>query len=653
MKKQKLVSFLLIFGMLFSIIVSHIPVSLSLLYHKIAKVPSASNAVLSLSNIQEKRIILDGEWEFYWSRLLVSDPDPEEVGDHFYFRVPGYWTKLQLNGKYLPADGFASYRLILKDIPFDKPVTIYIPDFGSAYKVFIDGELTAESGIISTTPANVHTTTGVDLYPVSLSSSREHEVIIEVATTRFSGLYMAPVLTEYESAVSNKSFRNNLRFLLFGVSLFSFFVLVIGYILSYRMEKRLFLLPALGLFVLLRIMLTTEFYSFWQDIVFFNLSYEDINPIMFFITFALKYLLIFLIQDLLGIMFSGREKLGLLIYYIILYFAYLFIPQGFYNRYLTVILPIGSFLIETYSFFKIYRNRRHMKKYGLVIYLGAVLSITGLIIDCYYINGNVYWNMSLVLLLLFTAYLMILSLVSSIQASNIVRDYALSSVQLMSAREQIVMQTEYYNALSAQINEIRAIRHDFHHFVGVLEHLVNEGHYSELSSFLSEYTKRTDMEPLPIFCENVVANSILGYYSLRLKDENISFQSSCVIPRKLTVTDSDLCVVLGNGLANAMEACKKLDPQETRYVSVEARTVNNQFLIKITNTFNGIIKHENGRFISTKDKPYHGIGLQNIRKVVFANKGYVKTEYTQNLFTLMVAFPENSADNQKSGAPSD
>lgn len=125
---------------------------------------------------------------------------------------------------------------------------------------------------------------------------------------------MAPVLTEYESAVSNKSFRNNLRFLLFGVSLFSFFVLVIGYILSYRMEKRLFLLPALGLFVLLRIMLTTEFYSFWQDIVFFNLSYEDVNPIMFFITFALKYLLIFLIQDLLGIMFSGREKLGLLIY---------------------------------------------------------------------------------------------------------------------------------------------------------------------------------------------------------------------------------------------------------------------------------------------------------------------------------------------------
>lgn len=643
MKKQKFVSFLLILGMLFSLIVSHIPVTLSLLYHKISDVPSAKKAVLPLSGIRKKSIVLDGEWEFYWKQLLISDHIPDETESQLYIHVPGYWTRLQQDGKYLPADGFASYRLTLKDIPFDKPVTIYIPDFGSAYKVYIDGELTAESGIISKTPANVHTTTKVDLYPVSLSTSREHEVIIEVATTRFSGLYMAPVLTDYKSAMNNKSLRSNMRFLLFGISLFSFFILVIGYIMSYRMKKRSILLPVLGLFVLLRIMLTAEFYSFWQDIVFFRCSYEDINPVMFFITFSIKYLLIFLIQELLGIMFSGREKLCLLIYYIALYFMYLFIPQGFYNRYLTVLLPVGSFLIENYSFFKIYRNRRHMKKYGLIIYLGAVLSITGLIIDSYYINGNIYWNMSLVLLLAFTIYLIILSLISSIHASNIARDYALSSVRLTSAREQIAMQTEYYNALSAQINEIRAIRHDFHHFVGVLEHMLKEGLYTELGSFLNEYTKRDDMEPLPIFCENVVANSILGYYSLQLKNKNIRFQCSCVIPKKLSVTDSDLCVVLGNGLENAMDACKKLDPKEIRYVSVEARIVSNQFLIKITNTFNGIVKQEDGHIISTKETPYHGIGLQNIRKVVMANKGYVKTNYTHNLFTLMIAFPEASA----------
>jgi len=165
-----------------------------------------------------------------------------------------------------------------------------------------------------------------------------------------------------------------------------------------------------------------------------------------------------------------------------------------------------------------------MKKYGIAIYLGSVLAITGLIIDCYYINGNIYWNMSLALLSLFTVYLMILTLISSIQTANIACDYAVFSAHLMSARKQIAMQAKYYNALSEQINEVRAIRHDFHHFISVLERLANEGLYTELNNFLHEYTKRSDMDPLPIFCENVVANSILGYYSLRLKNDNIRFQ---------------------------------------------------------------------------------------------------------------------------------
>jgi len=102
-----------------------------------------------------------------------------------------------------------------------------------------------------------------------------------------------------------------------------------------------------------------------------------------------------------------------------------------------------------------------------------------------------------------------------------------------------------------------------------------------------------------------------------------------------------------------MEACRKLDAHETRYISVEARTVNHQFLIKVSNTFNGIVKQDDGGFISTKETPYHGIGLQNIRKVVSSYNGYLKTEYTQTLFNLMVAFPEPSSNISLRNSPSD
>ena len=248
--------------------------------------------------------------------------------------------------------------------------------------------------------------------------------------------------------------------------------------------------------------------------------------------------------------------------------------------------------------------------------------------------------MSLVLLILFTIYLMILSLISSIRTAGVYRDFALSTAQLLQVKTQIEMQKEYYSSLSAQINEVRAIRHDFHHFVRVLEVLLREKRYTELDKFLTEYAVKTETQPLPVFCNNIVINSVLGYYSNRFNERDIPLQCICVIPEQLWVSDSDLCVVLGNALENALEACEKLKKNIERFVNVEIRIVNDYLLIKIINTFNGELKQSGNSFLSTKKGLYHGIGLQNIKKVVDSYNGYVKTEHNNTIFSLMAAFPK-------------
>lgn len=104
---------------------------------------------------------------------------------------------------------------------------------------------------------------------MTLSNKPEHVVVIEVATTRFSGLYMAPVLKEYDRAIQEDSNRNTVRLILFGMALFSFFVLIVTYALSFRESRHSFWLPAMGFLILLRIMLTTELYNLWQGTAFF------------------------------------------------------------------------------------------------------------------------------------------------------------------------------------------------------------------------------------------------------------------------------------------------------------------------------------------------------------------------------------------------
>ncbi len=639
MKRLHKTEILLIAGILFAIIVSHLPVLYTAFYHELTGRPKSEAGKINLSNINRgERIILDGEWEFYWKRLLVTEKEAS-VSPDLYLPVPHCGSRYQLNGEYLPTKGFASFRLILVGYSDSRPVTAFLPDFGSAYRVYIDGSLASESGIVSKNQEDVFTTTDAKLYPVTLAADKEHEMVIEIATTRFAGLYIAPVLQNYDAAILQDSNRNNLRMILFGTVLFSFFVLVILYVFTQRKSGRSIWLPVIGFLVLVRIMLTTEFYHFWQDILFFHLSYEDMNPLMFLVSFAFKYLLIFLVQELLGITFSRREKLGFLIYYTILYLLYLFIPGGFYNRHLTILLPVCAFAIEVYLFFKIYHNRHHMKKYGLLIYWGTVLAITGLMIDCYYINGSIYQNLSLSLLLSLSAYLMLLSMVAAMQAADVNRDFAVASAGLSQARAQISMQTEYYDALSEQMGEVRAIQHDIRHFVGVIRRLSEERRYEELTKFLSDYVEKADPAPLPVFCENIVANSILGYYSLRFKKRNIPFHCTCQIPVQLPIGDSDLCIVLGNALENAMEACGKQGVHQTRYVSVEARSFTGQFLIKITNTYNGIVNWQDDSYLSTKSGASHGLGLQNIKKVVSGAKGMIKIEHNTEAFTLMAAFP--------------
>lgn len=629
----------LILGLVFVILSTHLPVVYTMLYHNLTGAPTAADGVIDLTMTSPARTtVLDGKWEFYWKRWIATNAQQDDKPD-LLMNVPGYWSRYKLDGNWLPAGGFGSYRLVLKGFSHPSPVTVFIPDFGSAYRVFIDGVLTSESGYVSDDYAKVHTVPRPKLYPVTLSEEDTHEVVIEVATTRFSGLYITPVLKDYHRAVQEDAIRNGIRFILFGTILFSFFILIVIYMLSFRSNKRSVWLPAMSFFVILRIMLTTEFYSYWQSILFFNLSYEDTNVVMFFVTFALNFLLIFLVQEQFGVFYTRKEKFGFLIFYSAIYLIYLLIPYEIYNRYLTILLPVSVFTLEFHSFFKIYYHRHQLKWYGIIVYWGIILAISGLIIDCYYINGNIYPNMSLALLILLSASLTIVSVVSAFSIAAVYKDLAVSSSRLEQAKNQISVQKEYYDALSGQMNEIRRIKHDMRHFIGVIGRLAEEGRYTELIQFLGEYSEKTETDPIPVYCENVVVNSILGYYTIKAREAGIPFHCACSIPKQLSMSEIDLCIVLGNALENAIEACSNPDNPNMRFITAEARAFDNQLLIKIENSYNGFIRFQDGRYHSTKDEKNRGIGIQNIKNVVESYGGYIKIDHNGKVFTLMAAFP--------------
>lgn len=135
-------------------------------------------------------------------------------------------------------------------------------------------------------------------------------------------------------------------------------------------------------------------------------------------------------QEQCGIEFVKREKIGFLVYYILLYLIYLLVPNSIYNQYLSVLVPMLTYVLDFYLFFKTYYGRQTMKKFGEVVLLGVIFVIAGLTVDSYYTNGKIYMNMSLTLLFFFTLFALIMNWVYAIRGLDIYDDFIKSSSRL-------------------------------------------------------------------------------------------------------------------------------------------------------------------------------------------------------------------------------
>lgn len=119
--------------------------------------------------------------------------------------------------------------------------------------------------------------------------------------------------------------------------------------------------------------------------------------------------------------------------------------------------------------------------------------------------------------------------------------------------------------LEQQIAEVQNIyktmrgwRHDYHNHLQALKARLDMGQTAEARHYLDRLEE--DLDGIRVLAEtgNVSLDAILNAkLSLVLKREiTLSFKAQ--VPQALTVSDIDLCVILGNLIDNALEACEKV-----------------------------------------------------------------------------------------------
>ena len=111
--------------------------------------PKASHAILDLSkwNFDERnKVSLEGDLEFYWMQQLFPGDDVLNSDHKVYFEFPKLWQGQLSDGQILSSDGIASYHFYVILNPDRPDLALQIPDYYSAYKLFVNGMEIAKNG---------------------------------------------------------------------------------------------------------------------------------------------------------------------------------------------------------------------------------------------------------------------------------------------------------------------------------------------------------------------------------------------------------------------------------------------------------------------------------------------------------------------------
>jgi sensor histidine kinase regulating citrate/malate metabolism len=98
------------------------------------------------------------------------------------------------------------------------------------------------------------------------------------------------------------------------------------------------------------------------------------------------------------------------------------------------------------------------------------------------------------------------------------------------------------------------------------------------------------------------------------------------------ISDYELCIVFGNLLENAFDACMKIE--EKRNIELSVQTQGSQFGVMVSNSFNGAVKVKNKMPVSIKEGG--GFGLQSVQALAARYGGHTLFEWNNDTFIAYV-----------------
>ncbi len=184
---------------------------------------------------------------------------------------------------------------------------------------------------------------------------------------------------------------------------------------------------------------------------------------------------------------------------------------------------------------------------------------------------------------------------------------------------------------------MRGWRHDYHNHMQSIKAYLAMDNLAEARAYLDALEQDLDDINLLFNTGNINADAILNSkISLAIK-KGIHVDYKAVVPQSLTVSDIDLCVVIGNLIDNAVEACEKVEP-DAQFIRLYIGVLRKQLYLSVSNATNELVRKLDEEYISAK-RGNHGHGLKRINHIVEKYNGYINRKNEPGVFVTEIMLP--------------
>lgn len=212
---------------------------------------------------------------------------------------------------------------------------------------------------------------------------------------------------------------------------------------------------------------------------------------------------------------------------------------------------------------------------------------------------------------------------------------ALADYERLQSESQLSALRElYYQSLQREQSQVRTLRHDMRNHMSVLLGLLERGETVKAEEYVGELIGSPALSGGRHICAHPAANAVLSVKLGELERLGIPADYQVSLPEDLSISDTDLCALLGNALDNAMEACAKV---KTPDIKLRCRVEKGMLMLMVSNPLPG---DEKPGLVTTKaDGKNHGFGLPGMAEIARRCGGSLDTGTKDGRFQLIACIP--------------